>query len=282
MKKLFTSLLLLLSFVSFSQNQNPVGHLTVFSESGAPFFMYLNGELQNDVAQTNIRIEDLNQQFYNVKIKFQDKTLNDISKNNVTVIGMDGVYIDVTYKIKIKKNKARMNFFSSVPVVQNYQAPAGVYVVHGNPNIQNPPAPVINNGVSLGGINVNINSPNSNQGQGRDNYPQRPRNDEQRGCVGAYEMSPNDYENAKIAINKERFNDQKIKTMFQIIQSNCLSTNQIAAFMKIYTFDDDRLKIAKFSLDFCVDPKNFYQLNELLTFDNAKNDLIDYAKSKRF
>jgi hypothetical protein len=95
MKKILTLSFLLFALVSFSQYISPVGHLTVFSESGVPFFMYLNGELQNDTPQTNIRIEDLNQQFYNVQIKFQDKTLKDISKNYVTVMDRNGVYSDV-------------------------------------------------------------------------------------------------------------------------------------------------------------------------------------------
>jgi hypothetical protein len=172
-----------------------------------------------------------------------------------------------------------MNYFSSIPVVQDYQAPEGVYVVHGNPSAQNTP-PVVNNGVSVGGINININSPNSNQGQG--NNPGRPQTGQIRGCIGAYEISNTDLENAKRAINKEPFENDKTKIMFQIIQNNCWSTNQIAQLMKMYPFDKERLNIAKLALDYCVDPKNYYQLNSLLTFGDAKNELINYVQSKRF
>jgi hypothetical protein len=276
MKKLSILFLLLFAFATFAQNQRPVGHLTVFSESGASFFMYLNGELQNDTPQTNIRIEDLDQNFYSVKIKFEDKSLKEISKNYVSVRDNEGVYGDVTYKIKVDKNKkTRMNYFSSTPVVQNFRVANDVYVVHGNPTAQTPP--VINNGVSVGGINININSPNTSQGQANNN-PQH--TEQQRGCEGKYEMRPTDFENAKKAISKESFDDAKLKIMFQIIQNNCLSTNQIAQLMKLESFDQARLKVAKFALDYCVDPKNYYTLNALLTFDSSKNELIDYAQSK--
>lgn len=51
--------LLFLTFAGFSQIQ-PVGHLTIFSEDGDRFQLILNGELINDVPQTNLRVEDLN------------------------------------------------------------------------------------------------------------------------------------------------------------------------------------------------------------------------------
>ena len=75
---------LAISAFSFAQfRQGSVGHLTIFSEDGDKFFLILNGEAQNDIPQTNLRIEDLNQPYYNAKIQFEDKSLLDISKNNL-------------------------------------------------------------------------------------------------------------------------------------------------------------------------------------------------------
>ena len=96
------------SFLSFAQF-SPVGHLNIFSENGDKFFLVLNGEQQNDVPQTNIRIEDLNQPYYNAQIVFADKSLQQVSKNNLTLTDADGVFQDVTYKIKRDKNKKRQD-----------------------------------------------------------------------------------------------------------------------------------------------------------------------------
>jgi Domain of unknown function (DUF4476) len=282
-KNFLTLAFLLLSTVLFAQYQSPVGHLTVFCESGERFFMFLNGELQNETSQSNIRIEDLNQKYYSVKIQFEDKTLSEIIKNSVMVSDLNGVFSDVTYKIRVNKNrKTRMNFFSSVPVIENFIPPSNVYVIHGNPN--QTPTNVNNGGINIGGINVNINSPNSNQGsanpQGR--VPQENPQTQYKGCVGKYEMSNRDFDNGIMAINKETFDSDKKKTMNQIISNNCLSTNQISVLMKRYTFDSDRLAIAKFAVDYCVDPKNYYQLNALFTFSQNKDELINYVQSKRF
>lgn len=135
MAKSITQLLLLfISAISFAQfGQGPVGHLTIFSEDGDRFQLVLNGELQNDTPQTNLRIEDLNQPYYNAKILFADKSLMEISKNNLIITNVDGVFQDVTYKVKRDKNnqgKMKMNFFSIIPVRQGYMAPSNVYVMH--------------------------------------------------------------------------------------------------------------------------------------------------------
>lgn len=134
MIKKITLLFLLISSVTFAQfGQGPVGHLSIFSEDGDSFQLIFNGELQNDIPQTNLRIEDLNQPYYNAKVLFTDKTLMEISKNNLMIADVDGIFQDVTYKIKRDKNnkgKMKMNFFSMIPVRQGYVAPSNVYVMH--------------------------------------------------------------------------------------------------------------------------------------------------------
>ena len=132
MKKIyFTIATVLVATFSFAQVQT--GNLTIFSEDGDKFFLVLNGEMQNDIPQTNIRIEDLNQPYYNTKIIFEDKSLIEITKNNLEIADMDGEYQDVTYKIKRdknNKNKLKLNFFSESPVDRRYVAPKNVHVIH--------------------------------------------------------------------------------------------------------------------------------------------------------
>jgi hypothetical protein len=70
MKKLLLSALAA-SYSLWSIAQPIIGsNLTIFSEDGNKFFLILNGERQNLEAQTNIRVEDLTQAYYNAKIHF--------------------------------------------------------------------------------------------------------------------------------------------------------------------------------------------------------------------
>jgi hypothetical protein len=117
---------------SVSLQAQTVGHLTVFSDEGDKFFLILNGERQNNVAQTNMRVEDLNQAQYSTKVIFEDQTLGEISKN-LFLADESGTLMDVTYKIKRDKNgKPKLGAlpFSFVPVRQGFVAPANVHVVH--------------------------------------------------------------------------------------------------------------------------------------------------------
>ena len=83
MKRKITLLaMLMISAIGFSQF-GPYGHLNVFSEDGDKFTLILNGEVINDVPQSNLRVEELNQPYYNAKVRFADNSLMDISKNNL-------------------------------------------------------------------------------------------------------------------------------------------------------------------------------------------------------
>ena len=114
----------------------PTSNLTIFSEDGNRFFLILNGVRQNEVAQTNVRIEELPQPYYNCKIIFENKALNDISKNALMLTDADGIHQDVTYKIKAdNKGKQVLRWQSFVPAQQNMIRPSNCTVYRfGNPN----------------------------------------------------------------------------------------------------------------------------------------------------
>lgn len=133
MKKSFLLAATLFVALFINAQPQPVGHLTIFSEDGDKFFLVLNGERQNNIAQTNLRVEDLTQPYYNAKIIFEDQSLMEINKNFLQITDANGVFMDVTYKIKRDKNntgKMKFNFFSMNPVVQGFVPPANVQVVH--------------------------------------------------------------------------------------------------------------------------------------------------------
>ena len=120
---------LLLSATLFSSKAQQSGNLTVFSEDGDKFYLILNGEQQNDEPQSNMRVEDLPQPYYSARIIFEDKSLATITKNNLMIIDADEKFMDVTYKIKKDKTKKpKLNFYSMIPVKDNFMPPSGMYV----------------------------------------------------------------------------------------------------------------------------------------------------------
>jgi hypothetical protein len=296
------------NFSTFSQNF-AVGHLTIFSENGDKFKLILNGELQNDIAQTNLRVEDLNQQYYNAKIQFEDNSLLEISKNNLRIANYNGVFQDVTYKIKRdlnNKSKMKMDFFSMVPVIQGNVIPENIYVVHHGAPRQNglynqttTTTASVNQGVNvganinLGGVNmnVNINDPYGNQvtqtstttSYQHSNTSNQSSHNEPTysGCANKFCMSPRDFTSAIASIKKQGFDDTKLKIAKQIASSNCLNTNQIFQICQTFGFEANKLDFAKYAYDFCIEQKKYYELNSMFSFSSSVDSLTDYIKSKR-
>ena len=297
----FGFLFLLLNFSAFAQSN--VGHLTIFSEDGDRFFLVLNGEKQNDIPQTNLRIEDLNQPYYNAKILFEDKSLMDISKNNLELTDVDGIFSDVTYKIKRDKNnksKMKMNFFSMIPVEQHRVVSPNVYVMHyGQPQ----PQPIINvsqttttttnsgTNMSVGmntggmniGMNVNFNEPVLTQTTTttttHDNHDNHAGHNHERGCNRKFSMLPADFNAALATVKNQKFDDTRLKTAKQITSANCLSAAQIVKIAEVFGFEESKLDFAKFAYDHCTEKENYFKINNIFSFSSSVDDLTDYIQN---
>ena len=304
MKKIyFTIAFALTTMLSFAQA--PIGNLTIFSENGDAFYLILNGEQQNDIAQTNLRIEELTQPYYNAKIIFEDKSLMDISKNNLAIANFEGEYMDVTYKIKRdknNKNKLKLNFYSEIPVDRFFIAPKNVHVIHyGVPE----PAPVrtisqttttttqgnssngVGVGVILGGVNMNINineptgvysqttTTTTHSGHVEPEYVPAPK-----GCNSSYAMSSGDFNSALTSVKKQGFDDVRLKVAKQIVSANCLDVNQIKQMANTISFESTKLDFVKYAYDFCTEPNKYFKLNDIFAFSSNVDDLTDYIQNR--
>ena len=79
MKKLL-SLLILPSLIFFNANaQN--NDLVIFAEEATPFYLVMNGIKQNETAETNVKIPNINNDRVSVKVIFEDKSISPVSKN---------------------------------------------------------------------------------------------------------------------------------------------------------------------------------------------------------
>lgn len=316
LRNILLALLLIISTPVFAQ-WVPTANLTIFSEDGAKFFLILNGERYNDVAQTNIRIEELPNPYYNCKVIFEDKSLPDISKNALMLADADGNLQDVTYRIK-KDNKGKnvLRFYSQVPAQQNMLRPANCATYRfGVPNrivgnvisttttSQTSSSPANNVSVQMGGIglNVNIGQPvitntttttvtttrtggiaqddfaddDFEQGNNSNNANGRRR----AGCNMA--MNNANFEEAKRTVAANGFDETRLSTAKQIASSNCLNTNQIAALIKIFGFEESKLDFAKYAYDFCVDRNNYFKIANSFSFESSKTELNNYLQSMR-
>ena len=309
-RKITLFAILFVSSLTFAQPIGPVGHLTIFSEDGDKFTLILNGEVINDTPQTNLRVEDLNQPYYNAKIRFADPSLSDVSKNNLMIADVDGIFSDVTYKIKRDKNnktRIKMNYFSAIPVVPDFIPPSNVHVIH----YGQPIAPPVRGGVSqttttttqvggtnvgvgvnIGGVNMGI-SINDGIGNGvvtqtttttttnHSNNVNVHHDEPIRGCGGSSCMTPGNFNAALATIKNQSFEDTRLKTAKQVITANCLNVDQIIQIANTFSFEDNKLDFAKYAYDFCIEPRNYFKLNGIFSFSSNVDELSDYVQSRQ-
>jgi len=298
----------LLPIFSFGQSS-----LTIFSEDGDKFYLVLNGQKQNTVAQTNVRIDGLSQPYYQAKILFEDQSKPEISKNIPTQDPSTNAFADVTYKIKrAKDGELKIRYFSATPVEPNYAPPADVYVMHyGQP--APPPNTVtkttvttttstsdnMNGNVSISanvpGVNMNINvqDPNANTTTVRqttttssysttdntvyNNAP--PPAATSNGCQ--YAMDWGSFKSAKETVAKASFEETKLSTAKTILSSNCFNTDQVIQICKLFGFEASKLDFAKFAYTKTTDRGNYFKVGNVFDFDASRTDLNDYISNSR-
>jgi hypothetical protein len=303
--KLKLLILLAVAFLpafSFAQSA-----LTIFSESGDKFYLVLDGEKQNTVPQTNIRIDGLSQPYYSARIIFEDQTKPEISKNLPVVDPSTNTPADVTYKIKKQKDgDMKLRYFSAIPVDPNYAAPANVYVMHvgqqapGSATITETTVTTTAPNTSNGGVSINVVDPNTGAGgvnmsinvanpamnttatqttttrttttytSSSGNYDNHPRS----GCM--YPMDGNSFKSAKESVSKASFEETKLSTAKTILGANCFCADQVKQVCQLFSFEASKLEFAKFAYSKCTDKGNYFKIGDIFSFDASREELNNY------
>jgi hypothetical protein len=142
MKNALTILALLLTItVAKAQTSNVI----LFTENGEKFFAILNGVRQNNSPETNVKLTELNANFYKLKIIFDDAKLGEKSFNLGFNEGMETTFV---IKLNTKKNEYVLRPVSETPVAQAPPpAPNQTVVVYQSVPSQNA-QPVVNETVT--------------------------------------------------------------------------------------------------------------------------------------
>lgn len=313
MKKFSLTLFIVIFGMSIAFSQ-PLSNLVFFSEDGYPFHVIMNGIKENPNAQTNVRITNLNQPAYKVKIIFEDQSIPSVEKNVYTKPDMEITYV-------IKKNKKGENilrFYSEA--VRPYEEEIvnetpveeeGVHteiVVHeeavdhsGGISIDvNVNESGINYNVETdeGSINVNanidVNEPNVHYDMNvtehqSEVYVEEGYSDHSgnvydmpgyTGPIGCdWPMGPADFQRAKQTIHNADFDDDKLTIAKQVLGMNCLTVEQVKQIGMLLDFEDSRLEFAKFAWGRTFDQGNYYILNDMFDFSSSIEELNEYIQT---
>lgn len=91
-------------------------------------------------------------------------------------------------------------------------------------------------------------------------------------------MNPRDFDEAMALLSKETFDDTRLATAKQIVANNPMAVNQIAQICRLFTYESNKLELAKFAYPSCIEKNKYYMLNEVFTYDGSKQELNDYIR----
>ncbi|MEM7036086.1 MAG: DUF4476 domain-containing protein [Bacteroidota bacterium] len=300
------SLLAAFALLLFASAQAQNSSVVLFSAQGERFHVILNGLRMNETPMTNVKIDDLNQPGYKLKVIFEDPNIGDMDKNLYMQPGEETVY---TIK-QNRKGDYKLGFVSSAPIATAPPPPPNTQVIHwGAPQVvttttveetvththssggtgtgENVSMGVNINGFSMD-MNVDINDGSTMNTGGSTVITTTETITTTDGGGGAViieeppcaMMGSSDYSAACNSISSKSFSDSKLTLAKQITRNNCLTAAQIKGITNLFDFESGKLEYAKFAYDYCSDRNNYYQVNDAFDFESSIEELDEYISGR--
>jgi len=94
-------------------------------------------------------------------------------------------------------------------------------------------------------------------------------------------LSNREFNDVKDQLRKEWFENNRLNSAKFIIEKNSLTTSQVKELMLLFTFENNRLDIAKSAYRKTVDKQNYLNVNDALTFNSSKEELVRFIRESR-
>ena len=299
MKK--TTLILFLFCTTFTIGQN-IYNLEFFTQESPPFTLFINGIQQHSVPTTNIRIEGFIQPILKMRMEFSEN-MSAISKN----LYMPDESSEISYQVKNTKKGLKVRVFSMVPIDQappiSSRPDVMIVPYSTKPVISETTTTTISTGVTPG-MNINVNNQNVglnvsvNLGVGNGNVYQETTStttttvgssnnvyvmEGYNGNIGCdWPIDDANFAEALKTIKSKSFDDARVSIAKQIIQSNCMFSDQVRDLVSLISFDSSKLDLAKFAYGYTYDIGNYFKVSQALDFSSSVEELNDYISTFRW
>jgi hypothetical protein len=94
-------------------------------------------------------------------------------------------------------------------------------------------------------------------------------------------MAGPDFSSFKQSVSSKSFEDSKLTMAKQVINSNCLTAQQVKETMMLFDFETTRLDFAKYAYTRTYDIGNYYKVNDAFEFELSIDELNDYIGNQR-
>ncbi len=231
----------------------------VVTSVNAPFVFSINGIAYSQTPTNSIEVNQMQPGCYDVAFTFTD----------------GGVYQTCVYVPENSKIVYLLKFVNNMPKLLPI-------------NVVDFDEPTFNPGASLNQVQgyltnpmvININVQNQNQntntnintGQGRPGVPQPPMPPVRTG------VSETEFQGILSTIEDQTFESDMLAMAKQIISTRPLTSYQIKRILDLFSFEDTKLKLAKFAYNYVIDPENYFIVADAFTFSSSKQKLLKYIE----
>jgi hypothetical protein len=98
------------------------------------------------------------------------------------------------------------------------------------------------------------------------------------GCDGG--LVANDINEVTQTLKKQSFESTRVTLAKQIISSRCLLVSQVIAILNQFTFESNKVDLAKYAYGYTYDRDNYFKVNDVFTFSSSVDELAKYIQSR--
>ena len=235
--------------------------LVIFSAEGQPFYLSINKEPINKIAQSNVKAFDLSVGWALIEIKipsiikelrFKDSILLGVTKKNINK--------EFTYVLEEHEGKLSLHFKS----VSEFSGPE-------KPTVPEPPKeviPLVDNSI-YGNLYKAVN-----------NKPVFYNNFNAKNNKCEHDLNDQEIKYALNLMNKANDKEAAYRYLKQIIDSNCYSVNQLKILLETAPIDMDRLNSAKKAYSHVIDKQNITALMPIFKYPVMKESFGTFLKDE--
>ncbi len=266
-----TTLLLFISLlVTSALTAQNNGNLTVYSNTGKKFFVVLNGERQNLVAQTNVKITGIKADFYKCRVIAEDESFN-FEKNIVVKENRE-----ITYRIKGKRRRFKLKFYNEQPLEGASATAENQYEVEYGTNQT---TTTQNNGNGGSGA---ITITNNGQ-QGSDVNEGNVYQDEEVSMTfsnGGCGTTDAEISAVAMLVKAADFSDDKMKIALKTAKEKCMSIDQIRTIATVLDFSENKMEFVKAAYLNCLEQADYSKLKNVFSFTDDKEDFQAFLTAR--
>lgn len=94
-------------------------------------------------------------------------------------------------------------------------------------------------------------------------------------------MPYEEFDDIKSSIDSKSFSDTKITVLKEAMPSRCISSIQVKEIIGLFSFESDKLTVAKYLYRFTTDKQNYYKVNDAFSFSSTIDELKEYIKTSK-